>query len=127
MIVTLALLVTLGAIFLRGFKEAITLAVILVGLSGAERRRAGDGLARISRHPEVIANWRTSLFAQHGNPAMMAAMAVILFPKLALGLSGFETGVAVMPLVRGDATDTESTRRDGSATRRSCSRRPRSS
>ena len=107
-IVTLTLLLMLGAIFLRGFGEAINLAVVLVILYlGLNLVVLGDCLREVARHPEVIGGWRTSLVAHHGSPVMMVAMAFLLFPKLALGLSGFETGVAVMPLVRGDATDTE--------------------
>ena len=108
MIVTLLLLVTLGAIFLRGFREAIVLAVGLVCVYLALNAIViANGLQEIARHPHLIMEWKASLFARHGDPVMMGAMAIILFPKLALGLSGFETGVAVMPLVRGDATDTE--------------------
>ena len=106
--VTLVLLLALGGIFLKGFREAITLAVGLVTVYMALNCVIiADGLREIFRHPEHIATWKAALFARHGNPLMMGAMAIILFPKLALGLSGFETGVAVMPLVRGDASDTE--------------------
>ncbi len=63
------------------------------------------GLQEILHHPEYIPRWREALFTAHGNPLMMVGAALIVFPKLALGLSGFETGVAVMPLVEGDPGD----------------------
>jgi hypothetical protein len=107
-IVTLLLLLALGGIFLKGFREAIALAVGLVAIYMALNCFIiVDGLREIFGHPEHLSMWTNALFQQHGNPLMMGAMAIILFPKLALGLSGFETGVAVMPLVQGDATDTE--------------------
>ena len=101
---TLALLAALGAVFLKGFREAIGLAVVIVvGYLTCNVVVLTVELWNVAHHPEYFANWRSALFATHGNPAMMAAVALFLFPKLALGLSGFETGVAVMPLVRGDA------------------------
>lgn len=107
--VTLLLLAALGAIFLRGFREAIGVAVaIVVFYLLLNVVVIAWGVSEILHHPELLPGWRQALLAQHGSYASMAAVALLLFPKLALGLSGFETGVAVMPLIKGAADDTES-------------------
>ena len=104
--VTLVLLTLLAAVFLKGFKEAIGLAVGIVGLYMLLNIVIlGWALSEIVRHPEYIARWRHAVFESHANVLAMAGAALLVFPKLALGLSGFETGVAVMPLVKGDAGD----------------------
>lgn len=104
--VTLVLVGLLGAVFLKGFKEAIGIAVVLVAVYLALNAVVvGVGLARVFAHPHVFADWRRALFTAHGSPLAMAGVALVLFPKLALGLSGFETGVAMMPLVRGEPGD----------------------
>ena len=102
-IVTLVLISALGAIFLRGFKEAIGIAVVLVAIYLALNLAVvGVGFYEIITHPEALSNWRNALFQSYPNPFLMIGMALLVFPKLALGLSGFETGVVVMPLVQGD-------------------------
>jgi hypothetical protein len=107
-LVTLALLFVLGAVFMRGFGEVIGVAVAIVAvylvLNAVVIAR---GVSVIAAHPELLQGWQTMLFAQHGSPVMMLAAAMIVFPKLALGLSGFETGVAVMPLVKGDPGESD--------------------
>src|SRR5574338_629829 len=105
---TLILLGLLSAVFLKGFKEAIGLAVLIVGIYLALNVVViGWGMVQIFEHPEYFPRWRDTLLLQQGSPWMMLAVAALLFPKLALGLSGFETGVAVMPLVKGNADDNE--------------------
>ncbi|HEY3109744.1 MAG TPA: amino acid transporter, partial [Chloroflexota bacterium] len=104
--VTLFLIVLLGAVFLKGFKEAIGIAVALVGVYLALNAIVvAVGLLHILERPELVADWQRTLVRQHGSPFMMVAVSLLLFPKLALGLSGFETGVAVMPLVKGAPDD----------------------
>ncbi|HEX6974764.1 MAG TPA: hypothetical protein VF147_10195 [Vicinamibacterales bacterium] len=100
---TLVLLSLLSAVFLKGFKEAIGLAVAIVGIYLLLNLAViGVALNELAHHAEYVPRWRDAIFTEHGSPVMMVAFALILFPKLALGLSGFETGVALMPLVKGD-------------------------
>jgi hypothetical protein len=99
--VTLILLSCLGVIFLKGFKEAIGIATALVGIYLALNAVVTSvALWQVFRHPDLIHLWRQALMGNHqGSPWLMIGVSLILFPKLALGLSGFETGVAVMPLI----------------------------
>jgi hypothetical protein len=106
-ILTFVLIGLLGAVFLKGFNEAIGIAVAIVAVYlSLNLVTIGVGLYEIfGRHPEALANWKTALFTTpnvNGSVIMIALMALLYFPKLALGLSGFETGVVVMPLVKGD-------------------------
>lgn len=106
--VTLFLVALLGAIFLKGFSEAIGIAGVLVAAYLLLNVVVlGASLGHLIQQPSLIVDWQRSLFAQQGNIPHMIAVALLLFPRLALGLSGFETGVAVMPLVRGAPEDTQ--------------------
>ncbi|HEX9996178.1 MAG TPA: hypothetical protein VGB45_03475 [Abditibacterium sp.] len=106
--ITLVFIALLGAVFLKGFSEAIGIAVALVVVYIALNLIViGVGFFQIITHPEVIPNWRANLFAAHPNVLAMVGASLLFFPKLALGLSGFETGVVVMPLVKGAPGDTE--------------------
>ena len=94
----------LGGVFLVGFREAIGVAVLLVGVYlGLNCCRIGDrDSSTFISHPGAFRALTHHAFQSHGSIFGMIGVALLVFPKLALGLSGFETGVAVMPLVEGD-------------------------
>jgi hypothetical protein len=103
---TLVLLAALGAIFLKGFREAVGFAVPIVAVYLLLNVIVVVwGLLYLLQHPEASPGWTAAVLQQHGSPMNMVLVALLLFPRLALGLSGFETGVAVMPLVRGSPGD----------------------
>ncbi|TWU27451.1 hypothetical protein [Bythopirellula polymerisocia] len=116
MTLTMGLLVLLGGMFLRGFREVIGIAVFLVGMYLLLNLIViGSGLYFIADHGTLFGDWWSQVLTgdwEIPNPPVggnglfpILATCLILFPKLALGLSGFETGVVVMPLVRGDIDD----------------------
>ena len=111
--ITLVLLALLAVVFLKGFTEAIRLATavcvpyLLLNLVVLVR-----AIFVIATHPVVFSKWTAALH-MHGDWTQIALAAVVLFPQLALGLSGFETGVSVMPLIEGESGDERTTRPRG--------------
>jgi hypothetical protein len=106
-LVTLALLALLGGVVLRGFTEAIGVAVVLVvAYLALNAIVIGTALWQVVAHPEAVSGWTGRLTAEHAGPVAMLTVALLVFPHLALGMSSFETGVAVMPQVKGDLGDT---------------------
>lgn len=105
--ITLVLVTALAAVFLKGFREAIGIAVVLVATYlFLNVVVLATSAWEILTHPVRVGDWMDAMTLEHSSPLAMVGVALLVFPKLALGMSGFETGVAVMPQVRGDATDT---------------------
>lgn len=105
---TIGLLVLLALVFLAGFKEAIHLAIaVAVPYLALNLVVLVRGLWRILENPQLFGHWHAALTSR-GDWASLAVVGVLVFPRLALGLSGFETGVSVMPLVTGDDEDSAS-------------------
>src|SRR5215468_7880237 len=112
-LVTLAILTVLAAVFLKGFQEAIGLATVAaIPYLALNLIVLGRGAFEVFTHPTLLSDWRFVLAAKGSFPLLIAG-AMLVFPKLALGLSGFETGVTVMPLIDGGESDRGHSPRSG--------------
>jgi len=110
MSLTVSLLFLLAVVFFLGFSEAIGLArVVAIPYLALNVIVLIRGVWEVARHPESIHGWRISL-SSHGDWTGIFLVSALLFPKLALGLSGFETGVSVMPLINNDGNDADDER-----------------
>ena len=106
MAITIGLLALLAIVFLRGFGEAIKLAVaVAVPYMFLNAVVIARCLFEVVRRPELFHGWESGLWLHGTSWTSILIAAGIVFPQLALGLSGFETGVAVMPLIAGDPKD----------------------
>jgi amino acid transporter len=106
--ITVVLLLVLGGLFLLGFSEAVNVAILLVAAYlGVNSVVVVVGLVDVVRTPDALSAWTAELTTNRGGPAGLIGPAVLAFPLLVLGLSGFETGVSMMPLVAAEGTDPE--------------------
>ncbi|RKE12063.1 APC family permease [Catellatospora citrea] len=104
--ITVVLLLILGGVFLLGFSEAVGVAIPLVAVFlGLNAVIAVYGLVEVFTTPGAWSGWTDALTSRGGGFGGMLGPAVLAFPLLVLGLSGFETGVSMMPLVAADGQD----------------------
>jgi hypothetical protein len=100
-LITIGLLALLALVFLKGFREAIGLAaMVALPYLALNLIVLARGMLEIWRQPVLWSSWRIDL-AAHGDWTGLLLVSALVFPKLALGMSGFETGVSVMPLIDG--------------------------
>ncbi len=86
---TLVQVALLGAVFLKGFTEAIGLAVCLVGIYLLFNLVViGVRFYYLVTDLSLLTEWQNALWVGHGSPLIMVGLALWLFPKLALGLVG---------------------------------------
>ncbi|MEU1010945.1 amino acid transporter [Streptomyces sp. NPDC005890] len=104
---TVALLLILGGVFLLGFSEAVKVAIPLVAVFLLLNAVViAVGVAHVLTTPDAWSAWTGSL-TDLGGFGDLAGPALLAFPLLVLGLSGFETGVSMMPLVAADGADAQ--------------------
>ena len=106
--VTIVLLLILGGVFLLGFSEAVVVAIPLVVLFlTLNAVICAVGIAQIAADPAHLARLDAGPDRTRHGLRRLAGPALIAFPLLVLGLSGFETGVSMMPLVAADGDTPE--------------------
>ena len=104
--ITVALLLVLGGVFLLGFSEAVGVAIPLVAVFlGLNAVVVVVGLEQVFATPDALRSWTAALPEGRAGLTGLIGPAVFAFPLLVLGLSGFETGVSMMPLVAADGAD----------------------
>jgi hypothetical protein len=102
--ITVVLLLILGGVFLLGFREAVVVAIPLVAVFLLVNAVVVVvGLYHVFTAPGVLTGWTSALASRGG----VLGPAVLAFPLLVLGLSGFETGVSMMPLIAADGQTAE--------------------
>lgn len=106
--ITVVLLLILGGVFLRGFSEAVGVAIPLVAAFLALNAViVVVGLVEVFTTGGALSNWTDALTSGGDGLGGVIGPAIVAFPLLVLGLSGFETGVSMMPLVAAEGEDPE--------------------